>query len=592
MPRSSRAALAVLATLAVAAPVHAEVTQCHVVDVKFTPAIAPRTETQRHEASQIVIWVEDTAGNYKDTVFITAQTGRYGLGNRPGRWDFNAGPMFPYGRRITTFPVWSHRHKSGPNGDGSFPGVVFRNCCGTSGTTPPETDDPAFCEMLVNDPSNPDPRHRADFLDCGDNNLSHSFSDSSRELHYCQPYRPSDPKWIVADAMTCATAAFTDKGTFSDSFTSRYPPRTDLVRTPSDSPSVDLYKQMNPFDAVSSATPLPGTAAEIHWPIPQELTTGDYVMWLEVSQAFDHNATYSATAYPPPAGSGPKGISWADYGLPYRGQPSIVYKVPFSIGTTTSTASTVDYVGYGDPLGVDGNLRPPDATITTDTPGSGIARLQLVSEGASMYRVLVTARPEFDYALPGTPERAEALTIGTTTATLRFIAPGDDGLVGKVSGYEVRYAVNRPLTEDNFADAPIATTMVMPADPGQLQTIDLMGLLPETDYEVGIRAYDDCHNSSTLAIVKFTTADRVAGEVDACFVATAAYGSVMANDVELLRHVRDTLLRNTVFGELAIATYYTFGPAVAGVVGESDLLRAAARDLLRPLVEWVRRLSA
>jgi hypothetical protein len=43
-----------------------------------------------------------------------------------------------------------------------------------------------------------------------------------------------------------------------------------------------------------------------------------------------------------------------------------------------------------------------------------------------------------------------------------------------------------------------------------------------------------------------------------------------------------------VLGQLAVGTYYTFGPAVAGVVGESDLLRASARAVLSPLVAAVR----
>ena len=99
-------------------------------------------------------------------------------------------------------------------------------------------------------------------------------------------------------------------------------------------------------------------------------------------------------------------------------------------------------------------IRPPDATITTDTPGSGVGRLQLVSENGTMYRVLVTSRPEYDYALPSAPEAARHSPSVTTTATLRFIAPGDDGLVGKVLGYEVRYSrQSRPLTAENFADA-------------------------------------------------------------------------------------------------------------------------------------------
>src|SRR5215510_2130673 len=59
---------------------------------------------------QIVVWLEDPAGNYVDTLYITRMTGSFGLGNRPGMMEFNSGPRWPYGRRTTTFPVWAHRH--------------------------------------------------------------------------------------------------------------------------------------------------------------------------------------------------------------------------------------------------------------------------------------------------------------------------------------------------------------------------------------------------------------------------------------------------------------------------------------------------
>jgi hypothetical protein len=44
-----------------------------------------------------------------------------------------------------------------------------------------------------------------------------------------------------------------------------------------------------------------------------------------------------------------------------------------------------------------------------------------------------------------------------------------------------------------------------------------------------------------------------------------------------------------VLGELAVETYYTFGPSLSGVVGESDLLRHTAREVLKPIVERVKR---
>jgi hypothetical protein len=276
------------------------------------------------------------------------------------------------------------------------------------------------------------------------------------------------------------------------------------------------------------------------------------------------------------------GIPWADYGKPYRGQPSILYRVAFTVADTETVATTDSYAGYGDPTGADGAVRPPDATITTDTPGSGASRLALLVGTTS--RVSVDARPEMDDVAPAMPGNMAVSTATSSAATVTFVAPGDDGMVGKVRGYDIRYRAEEEITDDNFAQSMPVPFTVAPADAGQLQTLTLDNLLPETDYWIGIRAFDDCRNTSPLATVHITTAARRVGEVDACFIATAAYGSVMANDVEQLRRFRDRALRSTALGELAVETYYTFSPAVAGVIGESDVLRATARAVIAPIV--------
>ncbi len=507
---------------------------CIEVGIDFTPT----------DNLQIVAWLEDAAGNYVETLYITQKTGRFGMGNRPGRHDFNtgspAGDTFPYGRRDQTFPVWAHRHGH------EFPLVGFQNG--------------------------------------DDNNLSHPFSQSSPESPppYCRPIQPTEMEF---DSGTCASATFTDKGMFTSDI-SRYPPRSDLQRRPEDSPSVDEYRAKNPFDAVSRATPAGGAATTATWAAPQSLDYGSYVLFVETSKTYDFNATYNSTTFP-----APMNIPWAEYGKPWRGQPSIVYQVPFSVAMSETSATTDAYVGYGDPEGQSGMLNPPDTTIETTTPGSGASRLQLVSDGATMYRVRVRSRPEIDQTPPAAAQSPTVANLTSTTATVEFLAPGDDGTIGAVSGYDIRIRAGSPITAESFEDAnPIATEVVAGA-PGDVQTIALANLLPETDYWVAIRPYDNCFNRGELTIVKLTTLDRVVGEVDWCFVATAAYGSLMANDVTMLRHVRDSLLRRTVLGELAVATYYTFGPAAAGVIGESDLLRASARAILEPIVAFVKRLS-
>src|SRR5919112_318954 len=101
MKRMSAGRLALVATAALIGTAHADVHEGHVLAVDFTPAENASTESTQHEPSQIVVWLETAAGDSVDTLYITAQTGRFGLGNRPGRFGFNSGPMCPYGRRVT-----------------------------------------------------------------------------------------------------------------------------------------------------------------------------------------------------------------------------------------------------------------------------------------------------------------------------------------------------------------------------------------------------------------------------------------------------------------------------------------------------------
>jgi hypothetical protein len=527
-------ALVVVATTGVA---HADRPDgvCVQVSVDFVPT----------DSLQIVAWLEKPDGTYVDTLYITQKTGRYGMGNRPGRADFNTGApnadVFPYGRRIQTFPVWAHRHGY------EFPSVVFQN---------------------------------------GDeNNLSHPFKNSSPEAPppYCRPIMPIEAEF---DTGTCASAAYTDKGTLSVTETTKYPPRSDLTRNVGiDSAAVEMYRMLNPFDAVSRATPIGGTPASAVWAAPQSVDYGSYVLHVETSKTYDFNDTYNATSFPSPSG-----IPWSDYGKPWRGQPSVVYSVPFTVADTATSALTAGYAGYGDPMGATGTLHPDDATITKDMPGSGASRLQLVSDGSEMYRLRVRSIPEIDTISPSAVDSPIATAVSSRAATITFLPTGDDGSIGVATGYEVRVRAGSPITDANFLDSTPVPAQVVFDDEGR-PSIELSGLLPETAYYVGVRPYDNCFNRGPVAMTSFTTADREVAEVDWCFVATAAYGSSMANDVTLLRHFRDSLLERSVFGQLAVSTYYTFGPAVAGVVGESDLLRASARAVLAPVVSTVRDLA-
>ena len=74
------------------------------------------------------------------------------------------------------------------------------------------------------------------------------------------------------------------------------------------------------------------------------------------------------------------------------------------------------------------------------------------------------------------------------------------------------------------------------------------------------------------------------GSSSACFIATAAYGTPMAGEIDTLRTVRDTYLLQGVLGTAFVDTYYRLSPPVADVIAESSILRTGVRMLLAPVV--------
>src|SRR5688572_10272839 len=204
---------ALLAAVVLIAPLSADANECKIVELDFKPAEIAIPAAMR-APSQIVAWIEDPSGRYVDTIFITRAVGTYGLGNRPGRFDFNSGPLWPYGRRTTVFPIWAHRRAA-------------------SGA-------PIWQELV--------------FHDGNEDDLSHAAMESSRDFYFCRPQISDEPSW---DTGTCASVGVigTDKGVFHPLRTSLYPPRNDAKRLQYDDPAVDMFDMLNPFDAVSMATP-------------------------------------------------------------------------------------------------------------------------------------------------------------------------------------------------------------------------------------------------------------------------------------------------------------------------------------------------
>jgi hypothetical protein len=197
--------------------------------------------------------------------------------------------------------------------------------------------------------------------------------------------------------------------------------------------------------------------------------------------------------------------------------------------------------------------------------------------------VAVTAHFEEASPPPGVP------TVTTQCATAISSYSGTVNLnytVGNFSSVEVRFACKRSTDPSWFYSTWVPRT----ADGPHAEV--LTGLISQTQYDFkGQLKYDGTviegdTRQFTTAAGSSTSLNDLLGYFG-CFIATAAYGTPTAEQIDVLREFRDVVLLKSKMGSQFVALYYRLSPPVADFIAGNEVVRTLVRELLVDPIVWL-----
>ncbi|MBE0430546.1 MAG: hypothetical protein IBX67_01835 [Dehalococcoidia bacterium] len=158
--------------------------------------------------------------------------------------------------------------------------------------------------------------------------------------------------------------------------------------------------------------------------------------------------------------------------------------------------------------------------------------------------------------------------------------------LGDAPSVEVRFAAKRP-TDPSWFHTPWAAR-----DADGTYSYPLTGLVAQTEYHIKAQVR---HNDTVIegAVVPFATAQQPGAGLGldlsafGCFIATAAYGTPSAEQIDVLREFRDEVLMESAVGSRLVALYYRLSPPVAEVIAENGFVRTLVRELLIDPIVWM-----
>jgi len=189
----------------------------------------------------------------------------------------------------------------------------------------------------------------------------------------------------------------------------------------------------------------------------------------------------------------------------------------------------------------------------------------------------VTVTANFETGYPTVTTKA-ATDITANSSTLNM-----DYTVGEFSPVQVRFAYKK--SEGLFWSY---TNWITQSGNGTYAE-SINGLSSNTRYDFKAQLnYNDTEIELEGNTLQFTTdKPSTPSPSGGCFIATAAYGTPTAEQIDVLREFRDVVLLESTAGSQFVALYYQLSPPVADFISGSSFLRTLVRELLVDPIVWV-----
>jgi hypothetical protein len=207
---------------------------------------------------------------------------------------------------------------------------------------------------------------------------------------------------------------------------------------------------------------------------------------------------------------------------------------------------------------------------------------------ADVYDATTTITMNGDYSItanfeeiPPTPVYPTVTTQAATDITANSAIMNMNYTVGDFSPVQVRFAYKKST------DLSWSYTDWVSKSGSGTYAAPLTGLDSDTTYDFKAQLkYDDTVIEGTA--LQFTTdTPSIPPPSGGCFIATAAYGTPTAKQIDVLREFRDVVLLKSTLGSQFVALYYQFSPPIADFIAGNELLRTLVRELLVDPIVWV-----